>query len=217
MKLAFGLIALAVSAPVAAAIPVPVISYSMPNGNGTASGGGWNYWDLNYTGTGSTTTDGAPLSGGVGDLTDGYIAPGTYNGLENGAGTGPYVGWFQPATTNPVITFNFAGNPTITDIALHVDNTSSGGVFAPVAIWINGINTPFTAPTLGTVGFINFTGLSLTGNSLSLQLDQGQGRWVFVSEISFSSAVPEAATWAMLIAGFGMVGATLRRRRMVAA
>jgi ABC-type amino acid transport substrate-binding protein len=32
-----------------------------------------------------------------------------------------------------------------------------------------------------------------------------------ISEIS--GAVPEAATWAMLIAGFGMVGAATRRRR----
>ena len=29
--------------------------------------------------------------------------------------------------------------------------------------------------------------------------------------------VPEPTTWAMLIAGFGLVGATLRRRRMAAA
>ena len=32
-----------------------------------------------------------------------------------------------------------------------------------------------------------------------------------------TSAVPEPATWAMLIAGFGLVGATLRRRRLATA
>jgi hypothetical protein len=31
------------------------------------------------------------------------------------------------------------------------------------------------------------------------------------------AAIPEAATWAMMIAGFGLVGAALRRRRTVAA
>ena len=31
------------------------------------------------------------------------------------------------------------------------------------------------------------------------------------------AAVPEPASWAMMIAGFGLVGATMRRRRMVAA
>ncbi|TAJ74893.1 MAG: PEP-CTERM sorting domain-containing protein [Phenylobacterium sp.] len=30
-------------------------------------------------------------------------------------------------------------------------------------------------------------------------------------------AVPEPATWALMIGGFGMAGATLRRRRAVAA
>ena len=33
--------------------------------------------------------------------------------------------------------------------------------------------------------------------------------------ISFSSAVPEPGTWAMLIAGFGLVGTGMRRRREV--
>lgn len=32
-------------------------------------------------------------------------------------------------------------------------------------------------------------------------------------DISLSSAVPEPATWAMLIAGFGLAGAALRRRK----
>jgi hypothetical protein len=32
-----------------------------------------------------------------------------------------------------------------------------------------------------------------------------------------TTAIPEAATWAMLIAGFGLTGAALRRRRVVAA
>lgn len=34
---------------------------------------------------------------------------------------------------------------------------------------------------------------------------------------SASAAVPEPASWAMLIAGFGLVGATLRRRRAITA
>jgi hypothetical protein len=34
-------------------------------------------------------------------------------------------------------------------------------------------------------------------------------------EIPVDGAVPEPASWAMLIAGFGLVGATLRRRRQV--
>ena len=35
--------------------------------------------------------------------------------------------------------------------------------------------------------------------------------------VSQAGGVPEPATWALLIAGFGMVGATMRRRRAIAA
>ena len=35
--------------------------------------------------------------------------------------------------------------------------------------------------------------------------------------ISLTAAVPEASTWAMLIAGFGLVGAAARRRRLASA
>ena len=34
---------------------------------------------------------------------------------------------------------------------------------------------------------------------------------------TFTANVPEPATWALMIAGFGLAGTTLRRRRAVAA
>lgn len=211
------LTSIALISTAAAAAPITVLNYSTPNGNGTATtGSGFNYWDLAYNGSGSTTTDGAALSGGTGDLTDGVIAPEVWFLTENFAGTGPYVGWAADVTPNPTLTFNFTGIPTIGSINIHLDNSGEGGVFAPSSILINGVNTAFTAPTFGTAGFVNFTGLSLTGNSLTLQFLQSS-RWVFVSEVGFdgsvSTAVPEPATWALMIGGFGLVGAASRRRR----
>lgn len=41
-------------------------------------------------------------------------------------------------------------------------------------------------------------------------LDHGTGTWTLVSG---DPGVPETASWTMMIAGFGMVGASLRRRR----
>lgn len=46
------------------------------------------------------------------------------------------------------------------------------------------------------------TGLRFTSNVNSLELDN----------VRFSAAVPEPATWAMMILGFGVVGYSLRRR-----
>jgi hypothetical protein len=209
---------------VAQAAPVTITSYSMPNGDGRSTTGVYNYWDRSYTGTGDSNIDGAPLSGGTGDLTDGIIASGFWNVTENVAGTGPYVGWRNTRSLNPLITFNFDGDTTINAIRIHIDNSQDGSVRAPADILINGASLPFTAPPGGTIGFIDFTGLNEFGSSLTLQFFQntvpGNG-WVFVSEVSFNgvpnNAVPEPASWAMLIAGFGLTGAVLRRRRQAGA
>ena len=208
-----------VAATPAIAAPIAVTSYSMPNGSGVANTGNFNYWDLNYTGAGTTNVANSPLSGGVGDLTDGVIASDFWFNTENNAGTGPYVGWVAATTLNPTVVFNFAGTPAINSIDIHLDNSHRGSVFAPSAIWINGVNTPFTAPAIGTIGLGSFTGLNFGGNSLSLLFDQinPTTAWVFVNEVSFGGVVPEPASWAMLITGFGLTGAMMRRRRLVAA
>ena len=208
------------SASMAGAAPIAVTSYDMPNGNGQASGGSYNYWDLSYSGAGAKTTDGAALSGGTGDLTDGVVASNFWFNVENGAGTGPYVGWYAPATPNPVITFNFGGAPVITGIDIHVDNSWQGGVYAPASILVDGVAQLFTVPAPGSIGTISLTGLNLTGNSHTIQFGQAFGGWTFVSEISFfgeTGAVPEPASWAMMIAGFGLAGAAMRRRSAKAA
>ena len=209
-------ITIALAAPAGATTQIFATSYDTPNGDGQAHTGTYNYWDKNYTGSGSTTTDGAALTGGLGDLTDGVVASGIWNTVEiDSSGTGPYVGWVKENSLNPLLIFQFAGSPTINGIGIHLDNSGIGGVFSPSAIWIDGINTAFTAPLLGTAGLVNFTGLNLTGNTHSIQFFQpGDATWTFVSEVQFSSgAVPEPASWAMMITGFGMVGGAMRRRQ----
>lgn len=51
-----------------------------------------------------------------------------------------------------------------------------------------------------------------TGVTASLLYSQNNQSQVFLS----TTAVPEAGTWLMMIAGFGIAGATMRRRRSVA-
>ena len=119
------------AAPRADAAQVFATSYAMPNGGGQASGGTFNYWDKEYTGAGAVSTDGAALTGGLGNLTDGVVAPNLWFNTENNAGTGPYVGWYGPGRgqLNPLITFNFAGSTLIDQIRIHMDNSNLGGGF----------------------------------------------------------------------------------------
>jgi hypothetical protein len=220
MKIYVMLAALAGSALAAApasAVQIFSTSYAMPNGNGQAVGGSYNYWDVAYSGSGSTTTDGAALSGGSGDLTDGVTTTATWNTVENGAGTGPYVGWYKPSIADPTINFAFGAGNTIDTVRIWADNSGIGGVFGPADILIDGVSQTYTLPTAGTAGSFDITGLSLTGTGHSIQFKQAGGAWVFVNEVEFFGSVvgnvPEPAAWAMLIGGFGLLGAVSRRRK----
>lgn len=95
-----------------------------------------------------------------------------------------------------------------------------GGAFAP----INGGNATnylaqFTAIALeGTYsGSRNIGGVTYADTWLiGAPLDETNDGFKLYS-ISFNSAVPEPATWATMILGFGAIGVMMRRRRVLAA
>lgn len=119
---------------------------------------------------------------------------------------------------------------SVTDISFDFDNLSLVIDFATVAAsptWnataFNGIiftsatplNISGASVLSSTIGFDN-SRLTVTGNQIKLNwagLGYADGSKI---RIAFS-AVPEAATWAMMIAGMGFVGAAMRRQRRAAA
>jgi MYXO-CTERM domain-containing protein len=199
------------------AAAIAVTSYDMPNGDGQAHGGTYNYWDAGYSGSGATTTDGlsgGALSGGTGKLTDGVIATQPWYEVSDDQGTGQYVGWLQ----SPTIVFHFAGPATVDTIQLYVDNSHVGGVTAPSAVVVDG--TSYANPawtTASNIETITLGGLDIVGDAVTITLEDPT-YWVFLSEVQFSggaSAVPEPAGRATMLAGLAGLAAlaALRRRR----
>lgn len=210
--LAIAAVGLVVSASSAIASPILPTSYDLLNGET----GSFEYWDQIYSGSGSKTTSLAPLSGGLGDLTDGVIAVANWFIVEAPAGNGPYVGW---QTINPLITFHFAGGSTIDSMTIYVDDSNgAGGVSTPGSAKINGgASIPLADGVTGAPLSFTFSGLNLdSSNPLTLQLFDGAGPWIFLSEVTFDTgrgtvAVPEPAMLALL--GIGLAGLQFSRRK----
>lgn len=131
-----------------------------------------------------------------------------------------------------VDSFTAAGLPTYTEASL--DNTNDFG--SPIYIGTGTFDAGslagllwFTGPgkktvTLGDLGFGIYLPAGFTSgsevNTLYLGYDDEPGDLadgdyndLFIRATVSSAAVPEPATWLMLLCGFGFVGAMLRRRK----
>jgi hypothetical protein len=75
--------------------------------------------------------------------------------------------------------------------------TDFSGLFGPIS--------SFTQPLFGTIGGVNFS-----PTTFAIPTFDG------ISGSFETAPVPEPATWTMMIAGFGLLGAALRRRRVLA-
>ncbi len=170
--------------------------------------------------TALATAVAAPASAGLVGQTIGieYIFPDittVYQDLgSNLVGTdGPttFPGYFDFSfTDSSVITsnFQFASNWTVTDFnGFHLYD-------------FNGTAPAFTSVTINSLS--NMAGLD--ASRITFDADNIYVNWngldfdagTFV-QLDINSAVPEAATWALMLAGFGMVGTSMRRRKTVVA
>jgi len=146
-------------------------------------------------------------------------------------------GGFGVAGSDKGAIYFLSGNP-IMNVAAGFDTGFSGVFSAPftpgttIKVWsdLNAGGSLLASLTLGTTTaagcsiagqycpFENFS-LAFAGTAKSVQFGGTLNQQVF-DDLTFGSltpGIPEPGTWAMLIAGFGLVGAAARRRRAVAA
>ena len=160
--------------------------------------------------------------------------PSTYSAMSGGtfeiSGTGGFstIGG-TTGTLNGILTFsNTVGAvlpEALTNFFVFSDNQGGNYNFSTTSVQTNSfVNNPGTSTSgtlyvLGNLIDSNLNFLTLTPASLSIQFNSTGGS-AYSSALTLAvppamSAVPEAATWAMMIVGLGMVGGSLRRRRNV--
>lgn len=190
-------------------------AYDMLNGET----GLYTYYDDSYNGSGNPGQALSPLSGGLGDLTDGLIA--TQNWRTDHQ---LYVGW---KTIDPTITFHFAGTVAIDRVILHVDDSNGdGGVNPPqdVRISMGGVTFDFhvTNPPGSAPCALEFGDLGLAGDTMQVTIYDHTtvSSYMMLSEVEFySDDTPcvgdldgdqdiDIADLAVLLSNYGLSGAT---------
>lgn len=165
----------------------------------------------------ATTAVVAPAQAATWTLTstnggDGFVVLGPFNilgtlfGSDNNVG-GSLTTYTRVANAPKTLRFNY----------VYTTNDRDGSDYDPAGYVIDGVFTQLSAAGLpnggsnsGTAFFSVVAGQTFGAyvNSTDSQLGRGLLQ-VRVSE------VPEAATWMLMIAGFGMVGVAARRRKVV--
>ena len=202
---------LAIGATAASASPVTPVSYTFAPG---ANCGQFCYLDPGFA-----------------KLTDGVTGFAGW-GINDAA---PWVGWRVEAGGIVNIDFNFGAARQIDLVSVGTTQDSLVDVVLPSLkifsssdglFWIQAgalIVPPSTANNRATFTdhsphvWLDVGALGINAQFVRVQ-EVSNGPWAFTDEVRFDGAaagVPEPASWALMIGGFGLAGAALRRRRAV--
>lgn len=168
----------------------------------------------------------------VGGMTD-YSVASSCNSLSNGTdflcATGTPGGYSTMLFDFPDLGFDgFKSLEVSLDIAGVA--TNNGDILEPIGanyadfvliqdggnkIEIGGdeITGSFVTHTFDLAGFLPTDGASF---QLGVQVS-GNSEFIGIDNISFSGSVPEPSTWLMMLAGFGLTGLALKRRKVAVA
>ncbi|MEI6320024.1 MAG: PEP-CTERM sorting domain-containing protein [Pseudomonadota bacterium] len=185
------------------AATVTPLSYVATPAEGQAQGGSFNYFD----------------DGGR-QLIDGIFGG---NNWQSDLGNGPAQEWVGWLIANPVITFDFGSQVSITGMILGMNRDSSAGIHIDLAGNANGQLFSIGPNDLpdDTRGDLSVTfAQALVGSSVIVSLvdTRQSGAWLFLDEIQFvgtssTAVVPVPGALALMLPGLALIGLVARRRR----
>ncbi len=192
-------------------------SYAMANGDGQAAGGTFNYWDDTYNGAGNRNADRSPLSGGLGQLTDGVVGGNAWNA---NLGNGPAQEWVGWVNFNPTITFTFAQPAQFSVVGVFANNSRFGGVsvFESYTASFSNDGVNFSNPLTRTVSALESAdttarSFGLVTGGITAQYVRFEfvraDAWTFISEMTFEGVIPAPSSAALL----ALAGVVCGRRR----
>lgn len=185
-----------------AALPVTNYCYNgfaTPGGSACAAGAWGPGGGVIVNGSGPWGGTSTPAGNYYGFVQGLSVVSQSFTATETGTGV---LSWIDASRSNNpgggAQTYEVTLSTLAGSVSLGTFTTSSTG-------WTTRTTSAF-ALTNGETYTLSFNGLSQADNT------------AFIDAVGLTStAVPEASTWAMLIAGFGMIGFAARRRRAVAA
>ena len=115
------------------------------------------------------------------------------------------------------LSFSLAGGSTFNQVEFNLTALADGiATFTFLGAGGSVLNTTTANITANGQNFFGAFGEAFTGVTISSTSSLSDVRQVRLGGIQTAAAVPEPATWALMLMGFGAVGYSMRRRRATA-
>lgn len=156
----------------------------------------------------------SPVTLGVGDTLDLTI---NFTGGPAVVGNGSALWIALLTSTGPSGTVNTTS--TLSVIGGSANMVTTAGPLSQANLYVHVGSYFFNSLVQTSAGNMSFTGLNqvLTLDSDDMGVARDYQNAFFYYDVAGSPTVPEPASWALMIAGFGLVGGALRARRTVTA
>jgi hypothetical protein len=148
----------------------------------------------------------------IGTIPNFYITSGTPFSTSISANFGD--GFSTNQSFDDSFTFTIPNHDGVGSGSISTSFTSAANHLVITDLWINGVH--YTVPTTANGQELTVGGIPITHgmlNTIEVAGHTGTGGGSYSGTATFSATVPEAASWAMMLAGFGLLGATMRRRQ----